>query len=276
MKTAEISAFAPAKINLTLHVTGRRADGYHLLDSLVVFADIGDHLHLRPARGVQLKVSGPMADGVPLDDSNLVLRAARAAGVMNVAIHLEKNLPAAAGIGGGSSDAAAVLRALGEGWGATARDPSVLGSDLPVCMGAQTARMAGIGDIVTPVNGIPSLPAVLVNPRLSLPTPTVFAGLLDRDASPMGNIPTFPDVESCASWLHEQRNDLEASALRIAPVIGDCLDMLTSQNALIARMSGSGATCFGLFATQAAAVRAAAALKTQQPTWWIRQTILAG
>ena len=122
MKTAEISAFAPAKINLTLHVTGRRADGYHLLDSLVVFADIGDHLHLRPARGVQLKVSGPMADGVPLDDSNLVLRAARAAGVMNVAIHLEKNLPAAAGIGGGSSDAAAVLRALGASTGYVLRD----------------------------------------------------------------------------------------------------------------------------------------------------------
>lgn len=276
MKTAETRAFAPAKINLTLHVTGRRADGYHLLDSLVVFADIGDHLHLRPARELRLTVSGPMADGVPLDDSNLALRAARAAGVMDVAISLEKNLPAAAGIGGGSSDAAAVLRALNEGWGVTVRDLAVLGSDLPVCMAARTARMSGVGDIVTPVHGIPPLPAVLINPRIAIPTPTVFAALARRDGTPMDSIPAFSDVESCAMWLSEQRNDLEFPALGIAPVIGDCLDMLAAQNALIARMSGTGATCFGVFATRAAAARTADALKAQQPAWWIRQTVLAG
>ncbi|MBI6629568.1 4-(cytidine 5'-diphospho)-2-C-methyl-D-erythritol kinase [Pontibaca salina] len=274
MKTVEISAFAPAKINLTLHVTGRRADGYHLLDSLVVFADIGDELRLRPARGLTLQVSGPMADGVPRDDRNLALRAARAAGVLDVAISLKKHLPAAAGIGGGSSDAAAVLRALKEGWGVSVGDVAALGADLPVCMAARTTRMSGVGEIVTQVNGIPPLPAVLVNPGTAIPTPAVFAALQEQDGTPMDAIPAFADAESCACWLSAQRNDLEPPAIEIAPEIGDCLEMLLAQGALSARMSGSGATCFGLFASQSDAACAADALKLQQPNWWIQQTVL--
>ncbi len=276
MKTVEIHAFAPAKINLALHVTGRRGDGYHLLDSLVVFADIGDRLRLRSARGLSLTVSGPMSEGVPVDDGNLALRAARAARVADVAIHLEKHLPAAAGIGGGSSDAAAVLRALDEGWGARTPDILALGADLPVCMSAQTARMSGIGDVVAPVSGIPPLPAVLVNPGEAIPTPAVFAALDERNGSPMSDIPAFSGVAQCAHWLHGQRNDLQAPALGIEPVIGDCLDLLTRQDALLARMSGSGATCFGLYPDPAAAARAAAALTAQRPGWWVRQTVLAG
>lgn len=275
MKTAETRAFAPAKINLALHVTGRRADGYHLLDSLVVFADLGDHVRLRPAPGLTLRVGGPMAEGVPVDARNLALRAARAAGAENVTIQLEKHLPAASGIGGGSSDAAAVLRALRDGCGLALPDLLVLGADLPVCMAARTARMSGIGENVAPVDGIPPLSAVLVNPGIALSTPAVFAALSHRDGARMDDIPAFPDAAQCAAWLRQQRNDLEGPACALEPAIADCLAALTGQGALLARMSGSGATCFGLFASPADAARAAGALGALRPDWWVRETLLA-
>jgi 4-diphosphocytidyl-2-C-methyl-D-erythritol kinase len=268
---ASTRAFAPAKINLTLHVTGRRADGYHLLDSLVVFADFGDSIALHAGHGLTLTVSGPMAVGVPLGDDNLVLRAARLAGAADIAIHLEKHLPAAAGIGGGSSDAAAVLRGLG----AHGVDALALGADLPVCLLARTARMSGIGEIVRPVDGIPPLPAVLVNPGVAVPTPAVFRAMTRHDGAPMPAIPRFKTVTDCTVWLAAQRNDLEPPAIALAPVIAVTLAKLRATGALLARMSGSGATCFGLFPDSAAAQTAAQTLAAAHPDWWVQPTVLA-
>lgn len=272
---AAIEVFAPAKINLALHVTGQRADGYHLLDSLVVFADVGDRLTVRPVGGPSLSVSGPMSSGVPTDGRNLVLRAAAAMGVP-ATITLEKHLPAAAGIGGGSSDAAAVMRALA-GTGAPLPDaPEALGADVPVCLFGRPARMSGIGERIQPADGLPPLPAVLVNPGVSVSTPEVFRALKRRDGAPMPAIPGFADVGAYADWLAAQRNDLEAPAVALAPVIGAALDALDACGALLARMSGSGATCFGLFASDRAARRAADRISASEPGWWVHPTMLAG
>ncbi|WP_372834971.1 4-(cytidine 5'-diphospho)-2-C-methyl-D-erythritol kinase, partial [Puniceibacterium confluentis] len=173
--------FAPAKVNLTLHVTGRRADGYHLLDSLVVFADIGDTVSVEASDRLSLAVDGPMAVGVPVDDSNLVLRAARFLNPeRGAAILLTKHLPAASGIGGGSSDAAATLRALSELWGVPVpRDVLALGADLPVCMAPGAQRLAGVGDVLTPVPGLPDCDILLVKPGVSVATPQGVRALQD-------------------------------------------------------------------------------------------------
>lgn len=273
MAGSELRAFAPAKVNLALHVTGRRADGYHLLDSLVVFADMGDRLVLRRGTGAGIRISGPQARGVPDGPDNLALRAASESGARDVAITLEKHIPAGAGLGGGSADAAAVLRALGH-WGVHHPDPLALGADLPVCMAAQTARMSGIGEQVTPLDGIPPLPVVLVNPGVSLATGAVFGALAGRFDAPMGKVPGFSGVEDCAHWLRHQRNDLGPAAQALVPVIGDCLAALRCGGALLARMSGSGASCFGLFATLAAAKQAAQAITVQKPDWWVHAVTL--
>lgn len=272
MATKAQEEFAPAKINLTLHVTGQRADGYHLLDSLVVFADIGDRLELRRADVAALAVTGPMAAGVPPGADNLVLRAAQAMGV-TLSIHLEKVLPAAAGIGGGSSDAAAVLR------GAIALCPELtlpadqglsLGADLPVCLMARAARMAGIGEVVHPVEGLPDVHAVLVNPGTGVSTAAIFRNLARKDNPPMpARLPCWADAADLAAWLSRQRNDMQAAALAEAPVIGMVLAAVAqSEGCLLARMSGSGATCFGLYADAGGAARAAQALA--RPGWWVR------
>ncbi len=268
-----VREFAPAKINLTLHVTGRRGDGLHLLDSLVVFADIGDRVTVTPAPEVRLAVSGPMAAGVPVDGRNLAARAADLMG-LSAAIDLEKQLPAAAGIGGGSSDAAATIRALRRCFDVAAPNVAGLGADLPVCLLARSARMRGIGEDLTPV-AVPPLPAVLVNPGVAVPTPQVFAALQHRDGAPMPDLPRFGDVVDCAGWLAGQRNDLEAPARALVPEIGEVLAALKQAGALLARMSGSGATCFGLFPDRQAAVRAAAGIEQAVPGWWVRSTLLA-
>mgnify|MGYP006275520933 CR=1 FL=1 len=271
-----VEARAPAKINLTLHVTGRRPDGYHFLDSLVVFADLGDVLRVAPAETVSLRVTGPMADGVPTGPENLVLRAAELMGVA-AEIELEKHLPAAAGIGGGSSDAAATLRALAE---LTGRPPPAeagrLGADVPVCLAARPARMRGIGQRVSPVSGLPDLAAVLVNPGAAVPTPEVFARLERRENPPMPDpLPRWETAADLVRWLVAQRNDLEATARAVAPEIGTALAALAGMPGCgLARMSGSGATCFGLFADRAAAGAAAAALA--RPGWWVRAVTLRG
>lgn len=254
-------AFAPAKVNLTLHVTGQRADGYHLLDSLVVFADVGDRLWFDVGARMKITVSGPFAEGVPVDDRNLVWRAAELAGWCGH-IRLEKNLPHGAGIGGGSSDAAAVLRSLGG-----SRDALALGADVPVCLSSRPQRMRGIGEVLQDVPRLPSFDIVLVNPRVEVPTGAVFGGLQSKENPPMPEFPTgFDTVAEFCCWLARQRNDLEPPALAYAPEINAALDSL--QGADFARMSGSGATCFGIFETdaQAAAERIAAA----NPTWWVR------
>lgn len=270
--TGSRGVLAPAKVNLSLHVTGRRDDGYHLLDSLVAFAETGDRLDLVPGGPLSIHVSGPFADGVPCDDRNLLWRAADRAGWTG-AIHLEKNLPHPAGLGGGSSDAAAFLNAV-----AAHIEPEAqcaLGADVPVCMHAAAARMQGIGERVTPVN-LPPLPAVLVNPGVDVPTGQVFAALSRRDNPPMPHdIPGFSDAADCAAWLSAQRNDLETPARQVAPQINSVLDLLhETRDALLVRMSGSGASCFALYPTLKAAHFAVYEIGAAQPDWWCVATEL--
>ena len=265
--TAEV--FAPAKINLTLHVTGQRADGYHLLDSLVVFADVGDRLWIIPAERMRLDVTGAFAEGVPVDGRNLIWQAAELAGQV-AHFRVEKNLPHGGGIGGGSSDAAAVLRHYGVSEGA-----GKLGADVPVCLAARAQRMRGIGEVLEPVS-LPVLHAVLVNPGVHVATPDVFKALAVKDNSGMPEpLPAFPDASVLIRWLQGQRNDLEAPARALAPEIGTCLDALAAfEDAALVRMSGSGSSCFALFEAAEGAERAAARLATEHPRWWVRATTL--
>ncbi|MEX0286978.1 MAG: 4-(cytidine 5'-diphospho)-2-C-methyl-D-erythritol kinase [Paracoccaceae bacterium] len=268
---ATTKAFAPAKVNLTLHVTGRRDDGYHLLDSLVVFADVGDSLTFTPGADLSLTVHGEFAAGVPTDARNLVWQAAEAARWTGQ-ITLDKVLPHGGGIGGGSSDAAATLWALA-GQGKDIQDdlPISLGADVPVCMQARATRMQGIGDHLSPVT-LPSLPALLVNPGIAVPTGKVFQALAQRNNPPMPDtIPEFDDVQDCAAWLSDQRNDLEIPAMGVSREIESLLDEIRlTTRALMARMSGSGSTCFALYPTMKAAHFAAYEIGAAHPEWWCR------
>lgn len=258
--------FAPAKVNLTLHVTGRRADGYHRLDSVVAFADIGDMLTAGP--GDSLSVTGPFAEGVPTDDGNLVRRALARAGARRT-ITLDKRLPHPGGIGGGSSDAAAALRLVGARPATAAL--LTLGADLPVCMEPRAARMRGIGERVDPLD-LPPLEAVLLHPGLAAPTGAVFRALATPDNPGHGAVPEGTSAPALIDWLRAGRNDLERPALAVAPGIADALAALRGSGAALVRMSGSGATCFGLYETRAEAEAAAAALV--RPGWWVRATTL--
>ncbi|MEM7642561.1 MAG: 4-(cytidine 5'-diphospho)-2-C-methyl-D-erythritol kinase [Pseudomonadota bacterium] len=260
-------ALAPAKVNLTLHVTGRRADGYHLLDSLVAFADCGDVLTV--ADGDGLSVSGPFADGVPTDATNLVRRALALAAAPK-AVTLEKYLPHPGGIGGGSSDAATALRLAGAEL--TTDQLLTLGADLPVCAQARASIMGGIGEAVSPVP-MPALHAVLIHPGADLPTPRVFRGLATPDNPPMAPHPTGADPAAWRAWIADQRNDLEPPAIAAAPVVAEVLAALRQAGAEVARMSGSGATCFGLWPTRIAADAAARALA--RDGWWVQAASLA-
>lgn len=272
MTTAErAEAFAPAKVNLALHVTGQRADGYHLLDSLVMFANLGDRLSACLADQPSLSVTGPLAEGVPTGAENLVLKAAAWAG-QTAAFELEKNLPAAAGIGGGSSDAAAALRAL-EALTVQAVDTTrlaELGADVPVCYFGRACRMTGVGECIEGLK-MPRLAAVLANPRVEVATPAVFGGLASKENAAIPDLPVFLAASDLIVFLQDHsRNDLEAPARALAPVIGEVLDRLWALNgARLARMSGSGATCFALFEEIGAAEAAAAALQAQRPDWWV-------
>lgn len=276
-----IDVFAPAKINLTLHVTGQRADGYHLLDSLVAFAPVGDHLVVAPGKGGSLTVSGPESAGVPTDGSNLVMKAAALLGgagaSQGAAITLQKILPPASGIGGGSSDAAATLRGLTALWSLpperlAALGPQItaLGADVPMCLSPAPQRVQGIGEHLSPVI-LPPLPALLVNPRIEVSTPAVFKALANRTNPAMPEtLPEFPDTSACIDWIARQRNDLQPAAIATAPAIGDVLAALGAlPGCRLARMSGSGATCFALFDTLEAAEAAKARLAARQPRWWI-------
>jgi len=273
----EIEVFAPAKVNLALHVTGRRADGFHLLDSLVAFAPVGDRLLLRPSAALRLRVRGPEAAGVPEDGSNLVLRAAELLGPGSGAdIVLEKCLPSASGIGGGSSDAAAALRGLARlrGQGLVAEGLERLGADVPMCLDPRPARTRGIGEELSAVR-LPDLPAVLVNPRVEVSTPAVFKALLVKENPPLPEIPEFANTLQCLRWLAAQRNDLEVPAMGLAPEIAQVLAVLSASSGChFARMSGSGATCFGLYETAEEAVSAAAEIAAAQPKWWVSSGLL--
>lgn len=278
-----VSVFAPAKVNLTLHITGQRPDGYHLIDSLVAFADVGDLLHLSPADTGAITVTGPEAAGVPGDVSNLALQAVGLIGTAQVT--LDKRLPAASGVGGGSADAAAAFRAMlvlggqdPEGRAAfdLGRSLLELGADVPMCLASQMARVQGIGEQIAPQPGFPPLPALLVNPRVPLATAAVFKGLGRKDNPPMPQVlPGFATVQGFAAWLAKQRNDLQPPAMAVAPVIGDVLAMLSARaGCLLARMSGSGATCFALFADEAAAAQAGREVLAARPDWWVALTEL--
>lgn len=280
-----VSVFAPAKINLYLHVTGRRGDGYHLLDSLVAFADVGDRVTVRLAEGLSLRLQGPFADALAgAGDDNLVLRAARLlareAGVAaNAELVLDKRLPVASGIGGGSADAAATLIALDRLWGlgwARARLvalAAVLGADVPMCVESRPLLIEGIGETLRPVGDPPGLSLLLVNPGVALSTPAVFRARTGSFSSARPLDPAaYRHDEAFVAALVQRRNDLEAAATHLAPVVGEVLDRIAgAPGCALARMSGSGATCFGLFLDQGDAERAARELGGDRPDWW-RQT----
>jgi 4-diphosphocytidyl-2-C-methyl-D-erythritol kinase len=276
---------APAKINLALHVTGRRADGYHLIESLVVFTRFGDRVTVCASEIDGFEVAGRYAADVPLDSGNLVLRAREAlrahAGIGRcppVAVALEKNLPVASGVGGGSSDAAATLKALARLWALDVRAEELariglaLGADLPMCLAATPLLARGIGEDIEPLAGFPRLGLVLVNPGVPVPTADVFRALASRENPPLAPLPPRIDFHSLRGWLEGARNDLEAPARSIQPVIGEVIKALDRAGSGLSRMSGSGATCFGLFETGNVAKRAAAAIRERNPGWFVAAT----
>jgi 4-diphosphocytidyl-2-C-methyl-D-erythritol kinase len=274
---------ARAKVNLSLHVTGRRPDGYHLLHSLVAFPQIGDRLCLEPADVLELRLEGPFArdlDG-PLSD-NLILKAVRAfaettgASLPGLRLTLTKRLPVASGIGGGSSDAATTLRLLEDYAGTYLEDEDLqalalsLGADVPVCLFPEPQIMRGIGDDLAPGPRLPDCGIVLVNPRAIVSTPDVFKALARPDNKPMPAPPDrFVSLADLAGYLARCRNDLQAPAIDLCPAIGEVLASLEAHERIaFARMSGSGATCFGLCET-ADAMAVERDLRTAHPNWWI-------
>jgi 4-diphosphocytidyl-2-C-methyl-D-erythritol kinase len=279
-----LSEAAPAKINLALHVTGRRADGYHSLETLVAFADVCDEVEASPTRRDSLAVSGPFAPALGTADGNLVLKALAAFRARwpkalpgGVALRLEKNLPVAAGLGGGSADAAAALRllaAMGEGEFAFADLLTIaagLGADVPMCLYSRPAEVRGLGEIVTPLAAFPACHAVLVNPLVPVATADVFRRLERRDnpgLPPLGDPLTRP--AQLGLWLGGTRNDLEPAAIALVPSIGLLKARVAAlEGCMIARMSGSGATVFGLFGSAAQAHQAAHDLRTEWPDYWV-------
>jgi 4-diphosphocytidyl-2-C-methyl-D-erythritol kinase len=330
LAASPVTELAPAKINLALHVTGRRLDGYHELESLVVFTELGDRISASATANDQFEVDGPFAASVPLDGQNIVVKAretmrAFAKGHLvpdwgknvplwrqmmpgggpamaqntaswwrtqvwrtqhastkeiagSVSIRLTKNLPIASGIGGGSSDAAATLIALNRVWmtnfipGRLTKFGQKLGADVPMCLVARPLVARGTGDIIAPLDGFPRRPMVLVNPGVPVATPAVFAALSARDNPPLPPLPRNMDFRSLLGWLCATRNDLEAAATAMAPPIAEALQALRAGNAAFARMSGSGATCFGLFETPETAMAAADTIRRTRPGWFVAAT----
>jgi 4-diphosphocytidyl-2-C-methyl-D-erythritol kinase len=290
--------WAPAKVNLALHVVGQRNDGYHLIESLVVFTRFGDRVAARHAEANEFHVTGPYAQMIPTDGNNLVLRARNAlrgtliptdrkhslsaahddtaGAAFPVSILLEKNMPPASGIGGGSSDAAATLRELARHWGMEDETPLdgialSLGADVPMCLSPHPALVSGIGEKVERLSLFPPLFIVLVNPGVEVSTPAVFSRLTKKN-NPGFWRPALGDRETLYAWLDDTRNDLQAPALELAPPVGDALAALRATRARCARMSGSGATCFGLYDTKAEAEAAAAGIRRARPGWFVAAT----
>lgn len=271
------SLFAPAKVNLALHVLGRRADGYHDLDSIVAFADVGDRLTFTPADEFAITVSGPFASALPQSADNIIanswaaaqaIAARRGRALPAAAVHLEKNLPVASGIGGGSANAAAALKGFLRLAGIDGIDDEVIaaglriGADVPVCLAGVPCRMQGVGERITPLAGFAPLRAILVNPLVAVSTPAVFGALALEKGQGFGT--AIADARDPALW----RNDLAAPAIALAPVIGDVLHRLaTSPGITRAFMSGSGATSVGLLADDSAT-------PDLDPRWWTARTVL--
>ena len=274
---------APAKVNLSLHVTGRRADGYHELDGLIAFADIGDRLTVEAAPTTTLALSGSFAEALRAEPDNLVLaaatRLARAGKIVGgAAMTLEKELPVAAGIGGGSADAAAALQALQVVWGLDLDAAALgeialdLGADVPVCLHGRAAFIGGIGERIVPAPPLPPAWLVLVNPGVALSTAAVFRARPRDTRTPRPPWTRAPaSADELATWLARDDNDLEATARRLVPDIDRVLSALRdTEGCRLQRMSGSGATCFGLYADPDAAARAAESLAAAAPAWWVR------
>ena len=294
MTTARVEVFAPAKINLTLHVTGQLPNGYHVLDSLVAFADIGDRITLHAAHLPKLfEVTGPERVPALESDANIMWHAAMNFWKPDVALsmQLEKHLPMASGIGGGSADAAATyrgllrLRAEVEGRDMP-RDPTPedaralleIGADVPMCVLSDPARIRGIGEQIEPVPDLHPYPVVLVNPRVEVSTPAVFSRLEHKDNAGLDPWPdSFEDRDVALDWIAAQRNDLQDAAILDCPAIADVLAALErTATCRLARMSGSGATCFGVFERMHAATAAAEAISAAYPDWWVRAGRLNG
>ena len=280
--TMSVSVLAPAKINLYLHVVARRPDGYHELDSLVAFADVADIVTAEAAADLSLTIDGPFAAALAGETAdNLVLRAARLLAAQfgvaaGAALRLTKHLPVASGIGGGSSDAAAALRALCALWRVAAGPDELaalaarLGADVPVCLFGRPAWLGGIGETLVPAPALPPVAMVLVNPGIALSTPSVFKARRGPFSTPARFTETVADAVALAEALNSRRNDLTEAAVGLVPAIGNVLARLSHcEGALLARMSGSGATCFALFADNAAAGEAAARLAGERPDWWV-------
>lgn len=275
---------AKAKLNLMLQVTAKRADGYHLLQSLVMFARFGDEVSLSPADDFSLSVTGHLAHELPDTKNNLITRAAHAlAAAHGITPHgritLEKNLPIGAGMGGGSSDAAATLMLLSEYWGCSippALAPS-LGSDIAACLHAKPCWMEGVGETITPLSLPFDVPVLLVNPRRHVATPQVYQSLPAIYDAPMALPDSFASLSELLAFLRTTRNALEPVAIGLEPVITDVLQALTAlPQCGLARMSGSGATCFGIFPDDTACQTAQSALAKTHPNWWIQATTLEG
>jgi 4-diphosphocytidyl-2-C-methyl-D-erythritol kinase len=282
---ASVSVRAPAKLNLYLHVMGKREDGYHEIDSLAIFTASGDTISIQPAplkSGISFSSDGPFASNMGPDNNNLVLQAARlladeaGPAFRDVAIQLTKRLPVAAGIGGGSSDAAATLRALDRFWGLGLSEERLaelglsLGADVPMCLRRQPVFVGGIGEDLSDAPELPPLSLVLVNPGVPVETPTVFkarTGVFSKQARFKGPI---EDEAALAKLLKDRTNDLTDAAISIAPVIKNVLHAIDDQpGCLLARMSGSGATCYGIFTDSASADTARKAIHTAQSQWWV-------
>lgn len=277
---------ASAKINLALHVTGKRDDGYHLLDSFVVFAGVGDQLSLLPGAPPLMltgRFAGPLMEENPAD--NLITKAARLYGhaakvdVSGLGFELEKNLPVASGIGGGSADCAAALHLLNMHFGNVLSSDELaaiglkLGADVPVCLQGRAAHMQGIGEALSPVPPMPRFAGVLINPGVPVPTGQVFAGLTSTENPAMEAPDYAPAYQGFIGWLSRQRNDLQAPAMALAPEIGAALAALEDVDEIdLVRMSGSGATVFGLCENFNTARAVASALSSRHPAWWVQAT----
>jgi 4-diphosphocytidyl-2-C-methyl-D-erythritol kinase len=280
-QTAAITLSAYAQINLYLHVIAKRANGYHELDSLIAFAGTGDRVTIKPCPDIRFLVTGPRAEDIPHSDDNLVLKAARLLAThanisTGAAITLEKNLPATSGIGGGSADAAATLIGLAQHWNLSTTTSELcalglpLGADIPICVHGQAALVSGIGEIIKPAPTLPTAWLVLANPNVPVSTPSVFAARTGDFSEPAPLAKTPKDTRDFAAALKERRNDLTDGAISVAPVIKETLNALAQcPDALLARLSGSGATCFALFADEQQAQTSANSLGNDHPDWWI-------
>jgi 4-diphosphocytidyl-2-C-methyl-D-erythritol kinase len=292
--SSDLVESAPAKVNLTLRVLGRRADGYHDIESLVAFADVGDRLSLTPGDALTLTVAGSGAAQTGAEADNLVVKATNALAtrvpdLRAGAFRLEKNLPVAAGLGGGSADAAAALRLLARANKLARDDPRLhdtaraTGADVPVCLDPRPRVMGGIGEMLSAPLPLPRLHALLVNPGVAVPTKLVFSGWrpsanplrASKSAADFAVSPKIQNEEQLLDWLASEANDLEAPAIALEPAIGDVLASLrAAAGCRLARMSGSGATCFALFVSAGDSASAGKNLRAKFPDWWISETVL--